>query len=193
VQGLFCDLIFPVFLHRRGIVTTRTTYRFLATIRLLTHSHILFILLLTAAVPSSCHPSRLYLPSTLLFVRIITKLFYQKFYIHLGQVHTFPGLVLRPLSSFQSVKLFFFFVFAAALLFFLALRTPRVQRLRSPAPTFKLVILFCDLILTLTLTLHHFQVPTSNAWFDSLIPDAFYGVGKLIWVRLIGVLCTFIF
>ena len=72
---------------------------------LLTHSHILFYYTLS---PSSCHLSRLYLRSTLLSVRIITKLFYRTFHIHLGSIHTFPGLDIRPLSSFQSVKLFFF-------------------------------------------------------------------------------------
>ena len=53
------------------------------------------------------------------------------------------------------------------------------------------------LILTLTLTLsHQFQVPiptTANTCFDtSSVPDAFYGVGMLIWVRLIGVLYAFV-
>jgi hypothetical protein len=86
-----------------------------------------FNLLLTATVPSSCHPSRLYLPSTLLSIRIITKPFYQIFHIHLGPVPIFLGLVLRHLFSFRSVKLFFFFVFCHSLYVFLALRKPRVQ------------------------------------------------------------------
>ena len=80
-----------------------------------------FNLLITATVPSSCHPSKIYLPSTLLSIRIITKPFYQIFHIHLGPLHIFLGLVLRSLSSFRSVKAFFSSCFAAVLLFFLPL------------------------------------------------------------------------
>ena len=73
----------------------------------LTYSHF-FNLLLTANVPSSCHPARFCLPSTLPSIhRIITKLFYQTFHIHLGPSHIFHGVVLRALCSFRSVKLFF--------------------------------------------------------------------------------------
>jgi hypothetical protein len=59
-----------------------------------------------------------------------------------------------------------------------------------------------DLILTLTfkmLTLHQSQVPvpttarTTGIDTSSLVPDAFYGVGMLIWVRWIGVLYVFVF
>ena len=78
-----------------------------------------FNLLLTATVPSpSCHPSRLCLPSILLFIRIITKPFYQIFHTHLVPVLIFLGLVLQPLFSFRSVKLFFSFVFCHSLTFF---------------------------------------------------------------------------
>ena len=90
---------------------------------LLTHSHILFYYTLS---PSSCHLSRLYLRSTLLSVRIITKLFYQTYHIHLGPIHTFPGLDIRPLSSFQSVKLFFFVMFWRSLTFFQKTTGPEI-------------------------------------------------------------------
>ena len=106
---------------------------------LLTHSHF-FNLLLTTTV-SSCHPSRFYPPSALLSIRIITKPCYQTFHIHLGPLHTFLGLVLRPLSSFRSVKLLS--CFATSLLLF-ALRKPCVQRWQSPLVPlmFKLAIFF---------------------------------------------------
>ena len=86
-----------------------------------THSLSLFLNLLSTATVPSCHPSvpsRLYLPSTLLYMRIITKPFYQMFRIHLGPSHIFLGLGLRPLSFFRSVRLFFPSCFAAALIFF---------------------------------------------------------------------------
>ena len=84
-------------------------------------------LLLTATVPSSCHPSRIYLLSTLLSIRIITKLFYQIFHIHLGPLQIFLGLVLRPLFSFRSVKLIFSSCFVAVLLFFCPQKTARPE------------------------------------------------------------------
>ena len=84
-----------------------------------THSLSTFFYLLLTAVPS-CHPSKLYLPSTLLYTRIITKRFYPIFRIHLGLSHIFLGLALRPLSSFQSVKLFFSLFFLSQPYFFLS-------------------------------------------------------------------------
>jgi len=89
-----------------------------------TYSLSLFNLLLTATVPSSCHPGRLCLASSLLSILIITKLFYQISHIHLGLLQIFIGLVHQPLSSFRSV---FFSCFVKALPFF-ALRRPRVKR-----------------------------------------------------------------
>ena len=136
-------------------------------------------------MPSSWHPSRLCLPSTLLSIRIITKLFYQTFHIHLGPVHIFLGLVLRLLSFFRSVKLFLFLRVLPQPYLFLPLRKPRVQRWQSLAPIFRLYF-FLNLIMTLTLTLRQFQVPTPNICADTcLVPDAFYRVSMLIWVRLI--------
>ena len=49
-----------------------------------------------------------------------------------------------------------------------------------------------------TLTLHQFQVPipaTACTCFDTsfLVPGAFYGVGTLVWVRLIGFMHPFVF
>ena len=76
-----------------------------------------FNLPITATVPS-CHPSSLCLRSTLLSIRIITKPFYQIFHTHLGPVHIFLGLVLRPLFFFRSVKLLFSFAFATTYVFF---------------------------------------------------------------------------
>ena len=74
--------------------------------------------------------------------------------------------------------------------FFLARRELRVQRLQLLALAFKFVILSFDLILTLTYTLHQFQILTPDT---CQVPGAFYGVGTLIWVRLIGVLRAFVF
>ena len=102
-------MTFSFFLHRRGVVSTRTTYRFQATIRLLTLALFPFNLLLTSTVtvPSSCHPFRLCLLSLLLSIRItITQPFYQIYHFHFGPVHTFRGLVLHPPSFFRSVKQF---------------------------------------------------------------------------------------
>ena len=95
-----------------------------------THSHTLtFLNLLLTATVLSCHPARRCLPSILLSTRIITKLFYQTFHFHLGQIHIFLGLVLQARGSFLSVEPFFSSCFATSLLFFFALRKPRVQRI----------------------------------------------------------------
>ena len=85
-----------------------------------------FNLLLTATV-SSCHPARRCLPSILLSTRIITKLFYQIFRIHLGLLHIFLGLVLQALCSFRSVELSFSSCFTIALLFFCSQNTTRAE------------------------------------------------------------------
>jgi hypothetical protein len=92
-----------------------------------------------------------------------------------------------PSRLFCQFTIYFFFMFCR--LTFFALRKRRVPRFQSLSPT---LYFFFDLIPTLTLTLH--QVPTPNTCLDTCsVRDAFYGVGMLIWVRLIGVLCAFIF
>ena len=167
----------------------------------LTHSHF-FNLLLTATVPSSCHPARLCLPSTLPSIhRIITKQFYQILHIHLGPLHIFLGVVLRALCSFRSVKLFFLRVLPQAYFFF-APRKPPVMRWQSLLVflSFKLAIFpsqFNSDTDVKTLTFPQFQVPIpSNAstCFDtSLVPNALYGFGVLVWVRFLRVLYVFVF
>ena len=123
---------------------------------------------LTANV-RSCHLSRRCLLSTLLSI----------LHIHLSQVHTFLGLVLRPLNSFWSVKLFFLRVFSQSY-FSWALRKPRVQIIQSP--TFKLVILFYFRSNSYTLTSITFSFPLPahcygwadwHLWCSSLIPFLF--------------------
>jgi len=49
--------------------------------------------------------------------------------------------------------------------------------------------------LTLTLTFHQFQAPTTaNIYFDIYsVSDAFHGFSVLIWVSLTGLLYAFLF
>jgi hypothetical protein len=126
-RAFFCDLFFFLpsssrFRHHTNYIPISGHHSF----SLNCHSHFIY-LLLTATV--SCHPgpSRVYLPSTLLSFRIITKRFYQISRTHLGPSHIFLGRVLRRPFTFRSVKIFFSSCFAATLAFFLALRKRRVQ------------------------------------------------------------------
>ena len=126
-QGLFCDL----FSLSSFTVKVSSPHELHTDFRppvaySLSHSFLIYVLL-TATVASSCHPSRLYPPSTLLSIRIITKPFYQIFRTRLGPVHIFPGLVLRPLSSFLLDKLFFLRVFCRSFTFFCPQKTTRPE------------------------------------------------------------------
>ena len=115
-------------------------------------THSLSLFLSTATVPS-CHPTRLFLPSILLSTRIITKLFYQIFHIHLGQLHIFLGLVLQVLCSFRSVEPLFFVFFNS--LTFYSQKTTRAENRLTISASIPIVqvsyVFFPDIILTLTL------------------------------------------
>ena len=93
---------------------------------------------------------------------------------------------------FSVSQSYFFFVFCLSLTFFCPQKTTRPE-ITVANPNVQVSYTYSS-ILTLTLTLYQFQIPNPNTVpFYCTVADAFYGVGMLIWVRVISILCTFIF
>jgi hypothetical protein len=140
--GPFFWPVFFVFLHRRGFVTTRTTYRIQATIRF--HSHTLTFLIYSQ-LPCHHHVTR---PGFAFLQRCSPSGSLQNSFTK--SLISFSAYYRHSLVWFFGTSAFFgqsnnfFFVFAVALLLLFSLRKPRVER--WSLLTFKLVLLFPRLI-----------------------------------------------